>query len=109
MRRLLPLAMAVILAGCAAAAVAGAAWGAALLAAGGVCDHAAPDASSETEPAKIKPAAIRIVFSLKVSLWPASAFCLTRASAPCRQYPSWGGTANATAWRTQWRICRRTG
>ena len=67
-RRLLPLAMAVILAGCAAAAVAGAAWGAALLAAGGVCDHAAPDASSETEPAKIKPAAIRIVFSLNFSL-----------------------------------------
>src|SRR5437588_11250554 len=34
------------LAGCAAAVpAAGAAWGAALLAAGGVCDHAAPDAS----------------------------------------------------------------
>ena len=33
--------------------------------AGGACDHAAPDAHSETAPAKIKPAAIRILFSSK--------------------------------------------
>src|ERR1700687_5921059 len=30
----------------------------------GVCDHAAPDAHSETAPAKINPAAIRILFPL---------------------------------------------
>src|ERR1700712_2779232 len=43
-------------AGAAAGAGAGAACGAAgPLAAGDVCDHAAPDAHSETAPAKIKP------------------------------------------------------
>jgi hypothetical protein len=45
----------------AAAAVAA---GAALLLGAGVCDHAAPDMHSETAPAKIKPAAIRMVFFL---------------------------------------------
>jgi hypothetical protein len=30
----------------------------------GVCDHAVPDAHSETTLAKIKPAAMRIVFPL---------------------------------------------
>src|SRR5882724_2673275 len=53
-------------AGAGAAAAAGAACGAAApLAAGGVWDHAAPDKSNETAPAKIKPAAIRMMFSLK--------------------------------------------
>ena len=33
--------------------------------AGGDCDHAALDANSETAPAKIIPAAIRILFSLE--------------------------------------------
>src|SRR5882724_8512533 len=42
----------------------GAAGGEAAPLAGGVCDHAAPDTNSETAPAKIKPAAIRILFSL---------------------------------------------
>src|SRR5882724_2194706 len=43
--------------GAGAAAAAGAACGAAPpLAAGGVCDHAAPDESNETAPAKIRPA-----------------------------------------------------
>src|ERR1700750_3334414 len=42
-----------------------AACGAAVEALGaGACDHAAPDAHSETAPAKIKPAAIRILFPL---------------------------------------------
>src|SRR5436190_20472264 len=35
--------------------------------AGGVCDQAALDANSETAPAKINPAAIRILFSLNSS------------------------------------------
>jgi hypothetical protein len=43
---------------------AGAACGAAAPLAGGDCDHAALDANSETAPAKINPAAIRILFSL---------------------------------------------
>jgi hypothetical protein len=58
------------LAGCVGAgagAAAGAAWGAAGAAAplaGGVCDHAVLEANSETAPAKINPAAIRILLSL---------------------------------------------
>src|SRR5260221_2503871 len=47
-----------------AAAGAGTACGAAAALGTGVCDQAAPDAPSETAPAKIKPAAIRIVFPL---------------------------------------------
>src|SRR6185437_6296536 len=66
--------------GCAAADAAGAAAGAGAAAcgaaagdeaaplAGGVCAHAAPDTSNETVPAKINPAAIRIVFSLKIRI-----------------------------------------
>src|SRR3981189_2473024 len=45
-------------AGTGAAAGAGAPLGAVAPLVGGVCDHAAPDAHSETTPAKIKPAAI---------------------------------------------------
>src|ERR1700742_4703054 len=62
--------------GCAAAAAgtgaAAAAGGAAAAAglAGGVCDHAALEASSESVPATISPAAIRMLFSLKFSLYP---------------------------------------
>jgi hypothetical protein len=41
---------------------AGVACGAAAPLGAGVCDHTAPDAASETAPAKIKPAAIRILF-----------------------------------------------
>jgi hypothetical protein len=51
-------------AGAAAGAGAGAACGAAGLL-GGVCDQAKPDAYSETAPAKINPAAIRMVFPLR--------------------------------------------
>src|SRR5205809_7977707 len=47
--------------GCCAAAGAAAACGAAPLVAGGVCDHAALDASSGSEPGEINPAAMRIV------------------------------------------------
>ena len=52
-----------------------AAGGAAAPLAGGVCDHAALDASSETAPAKINPAAIRILFSLKSDPAPGTGFC----------------------------------
>src|SRR5437762_12271134 len=52
-------------AGAAAGAAGGAAAGAAVPLAGGVCDHAALEANSETAPAKINPAAIRILLSLK--------------------------------------------
>jgi hypothetical protein len=45
-----------------AGAGAGAACGAAAPFGAGACDHAAPEANSETVPAKIKPAAMRIVF-----------------------------------------------
>src|SRR5665213_1145872 len=45
----------------AGAACGAAAWGAAALLVAGVCDQAKPDAHSETAPAKINPAAIRIV------------------------------------------------
>jgi hypothetical protein len=51
-------------AGAAAGKGAGAACGAAAPLVAGVCDHAVPDAHSETTPAKIKPAAMRIVFPL---------------------------------------------
>src|SRR5882757_707329 len=53
-------------AGVAAGAALGAAVGAAAPLAGGVCDHAAPEANSETAPAKINPAVIRILISLNV-------------------------------------------
>src|SRR5450432_2878011 len=43
---------------------AGAACGVAAALGAAVCDHATPDAHSETAPAKINPAAIRIVFPL---------------------------------------------
>jgi len=46
----------------AVAAGAGAGAGAAALLGAGVCDQARPDAHSETAPAKINPAAIRIFF-----------------------------------------------
>src|ERR1700738_1271564 len=50
----------------AAGAGAGAACGAAAAPLGaGACDHAAPDAHNETAPAKIKPAAMRILVPLK--------------------------------------------
>src|SRR5450631_189274 len=51
-------------AGAAAGKGAGAACRAAAPLVAGVCDHAVPDAHSETTPAKIKPAAMRIVFPL---------------------------------------------
>src|ERR1700730_6585798 len=47
-----------------AGAGAGAACGAAAALGAGACDHAAPEAHSETTPAKIKPAAMRILFPL---------------------------------------------
>src|SRR3954453_2011550 len=50
--------------GAGAAAGAGAACGAAAPLGAAACDHAAPDAHSETAPAKTKPAAIRISFPL---------------------------------------------
>src|SRR5471032_3378132 len=49
-------------AGAGVGAGAGAACGAAAGFGAGVCDHAAPVAHSETAPAKINPAAIRILF-----------------------------------------------
>src|ERR1700733_15010230 len=49
-------------AGATAGAGAVAAGGVAVLLVAGVCDHAVPDTHSETAPAKIKPAAIRILF-----------------------------------------------
>src|SRR5262249_12297973 len=55
--------------GAAAAAGAGAAAAAAGLAAG-ACDHAALEASSEMVLATIRPAAIRMLVSLKFSLYP---------------------------------------
>jgi hypothetical protein len=48
-----------------AGTAAGAACGAAGLLGGGVCDQAKPVAHSETAPAKINPAAIRMVFPLR--------------------------------------------
>jgi hypothetical protein len=51
-------------AGARAAAGRGAACGAVTPLVAGVCDHAVPDAHRETTPAKIKPAAMRIVFPL---------------------------------------------
>jgi hypothetical protein len=51
-------------AGARAAAGTGAACGAVTPLVAGVCDHAVPDAHRETTPAKIKPAAMRIVFPL---------------------------------------------
>src|SRR3954465_6564943 len=54
-------------AGAAGGAAAGAGAGEAAPLAGGVCDHAALDANSETAPAKINPAAIRILFSLNTA------------------------------------------
>src|ERR1700716_672282 len=51
-------------AGAAAGASAGAPCGAAALLVPVACDHTAPDAQSETAPAKINPAAIRILFPL---------------------------------------------
>src|SRR5438045_3454757 len=50
----------------AGAAAWGAAVGAAAPLAGGVCDHAAPEANNETAPAKINPAVIRILISLNI-------------------------------------------
>jgi hypothetical protein len=51
--------------------------------AGGVCDHAALDANSETAPAKINPAAIRILFSPKLIPQPVAAFAIVQtASCP---------------------------
>src|SRR5689334_9437660 len=55
-------------AGAGAAAAAGGAAAAGL--AGGVCDHAALDMNSESVPATMIPAAIRMLFSLKFSLDP---------------------------------------
>src|SRR5260370_23022642 len=49
-----------------AGAAAGAACGAAAPLVAGVCDHAAPEAHSETALAKINPAAIRIIFPLLI-------------------------------------------
>src|SRR6266404_601360 len=63
------------LVGAAAAAGTGAGCGAAAPAGAGVCDQAAPDAHSETTPAKINPAAIRILlFPLSCSHARALAF-----------------------------------
>ena len=51
--------------------------------AGGVCDHAALDANSETAPAKINPAAIRILFSLNSNPAPGRGVAVVRsASSP---------------------------
>src|ERR1700681_703378 len=64
-------------AGAAAGAGAGAACGAAAAPLGaGACDHAAPDAHGETPPAKINPAAMRILVPLKPIPCPALAFRL---------------------------------
>src|SRR4051794_5088544 len=61
--RAMPSALGLAQAGLAAAG-AGAACGAAALLLPGVCDQARPDAHTETAPAKINPAAIRIVVIL---------------------------------------------
>src|SRR6478735_1304099 len=51
--------------------------------AGSDCDHAALDANSETAPAKINPAAIRILFSPKLIPQPVAAFAIVQtASCP---------------------------
>ena len=50
--------------------------------AGGDCDHAALDANSETAPAKINPAAIRILFSLNSNPAPGRGVAVVR-SASC--------------------------
>src|SRR5260370_33570244 len=61
--RAMPSALGLAQVGLAAvAAGAGAGAGAAALLGAGVCDQARPDAHSDTAPAKITPAAIRIVF-----------------------------------------------
>ena len=64
--RAIPIASGFAQGGFAGRAAAGAGVAAACGVAGplgaGACDHAAPEAHSETAPAKIKPAAIRIVF-----------------------------------------------
>src|SRR5258708_39208306 len=77
---------------------AGAACGAAAPLAGGVCDHAALDANSETAPATINPAAIRILFSLN-NLASGPSFCRSSGRFPPHhtQYSSWSGLANAMA------------
>src|SRR5713226_6946531 len=70
-------------AGAAAGKGAGAVCRAAAPLVAGVCDHAVPDAHSETTPAKIKPAAMRIIFPLMLIRVPASAFAFAeRFSAP---------------------------
>src|SRR6478752_6123248 len=57
--------------------------GAAAPLAGGDCDHAALDANSETAPAKINPAAIRILFSPNWNPAPGRALAIVRsASSP---------------------------
>src|SRR6266571_1370510 len=62
--RPMPSALGLVQAGLAGAgAAAGGAWGAAAPLAAGVCDHAVLEASSETAPAKINPAVIRILIS----------------------------------------------
>src|SRR6267154_3704548 len=67
------------LAGCAGAgagaAALGVATGAGVPLAGGVCDHAALEANNETAPAKINPAAIRILFSSNADPAPATGSC----------------------------------
>ena len=65
-------------AACAAGAAAPLAAAGAAPLAGGVCDHAALEASNETAPAKINPAAIRILFSLNID--PAPGFRLSPSS-----------------------------
>ena len=69
-------------AGAAAGAGAGAACGAAaaVLLAAGVCDHAAPDVNSETAPAKINPAVIRILISSITDPAPGTALAVVRAA-----------------------------
>src|SRR5712671_2936322 len=91
------------LAGCAGAgagagAALGAATGAGVPLAGGVCDHAALEANNETAPAKINPAAIRILFSSNHDPVPGSGFGRHPGHlCPNTQYPSWSGLAKATA------------
>src|SRR5438105_7829894 len=48
--------------------------------AGGVCAHAALDANSETAPAKINPAAIRILFSSNSNLAPGLGAAVVRSA-----------------------------
>src|SRR6266702_1077356 len=92
-----------------AGAAAGAAWGAAAAAAaplaGGVCDHAAPEAISETAPAKINPAVIRILISSNTDPAPGTGFGRRPGRFhPNASYPSWSGLAKATAVTTRGRL-----